>query len=102
MVLPSLINQIFSPGLLKSLEQDIKRHERELPEETLAKDEGGMLSQNEGRGARELRSHPKAVQFCPCEGEREGRRVGEKESDTVVQFQESLSIGRMAESDSPG
>lgn len=98
-----MINQIFSPGLLKSLEQDIKRHERELPEETLAKDEGGMLSQNKGRGARGLRGAiRKHCRSAPCEGEREGRRVREKESETVLQFQESLSIGRMAESDSPG
>lgn len=55
MVLPSLSSQIFSPGLLKSIEQDIKRHERELPEETPAKDKGGTLSPNKGEGARGLR-----------------------------------------------
>ena len=55
MVLPSLSSQIFSPGLLKSIEQDIKRHERELPEETPAKDNGGTLSLNKGEGARGLR-----------------------------------------------
>lgn len=55
MVLPSLSSQIFSPGLLKSIEQDIKRHERELPEETPAKDNGGTPSLNKGEGARGLR-----------------------------------------------
>lgn len=49
MVLPQFEQPIFS-RLLKSIEQDIKRHQRELPEETPAKEKEEPSPPNKGEG----------------------------------------------------
>lgn len=72
----------------------MKRHKRDLPGETPVKDKGGTPSRDKGDEARGARGAFRGqCMSAPREGGREGRRAGEKESETVVQFQESQPWG---------
>lgn len=62
----------------------MNRHERDLVR--------GMPVRGKRKGAREgEESRQMAGQVCPCEGQREGRRMREEEANAALQFQESLS-----------
>lgn len=64
MVLPSLSSQIFSPGLLKSIEQDIKRHEESYQRKHLQRIKERPLPNKEGAQGAE-RSLPRSSAGLP-------------------------------------